>query len=378
MPFYFRKSVTAGPFRFNFSKSGIGASVGVKGFRVGAGPRGHYIRAGVGGFEYRATEERAGRPRARDVEQIPTLQAQQPVEMREIESGDVLLMKDESFGQLLDEINANKRKFRLGTIFGVTAAVIAAFVAFNSFAMGMVLAGLAILAWYLGDWIDSYRRTSVLFYELGEAQDSYQRVAESFDALITCKAIWHVEAGGAVKDLTTWKRNAGATHIVKKQLTSLAYALPDVLQSNITPPVMRVGRQRLYFLPDVVLIEDRRRFGAISYEDLRLRWQTSSFIEEGKIPSDATVVGHTWKHPNKSGGPDRRYKDNYQIPICAYEVLSLQSSSGLNELLEFSREGAVEPFECAVHSLGSAISGSYVNHFTLTKRSNLRPIRSNT
>lgn len=43
MGFYFRKSVRLGPLRFNLSKSGIGTSVGVKGFRLGAGPRGNYV-----------------------------------------------------------------------------------------------------------------------------------------------------------------------------------------------------------------------------------------------------------------------------------------------------------------------------------------------
>ena len=32
MPFYIRKSISAGPFRFNLSRSGVGLSVGVKGF----------------------------------------------------------------------------------------------------------------------------------------------------------------------------------------------------------------------------------------------------------------------------------------------------------------------------------------------------------
>ena len=54
MPFYLRKSISAGPFRFNLSKSGVGLSVGVKGLRVGTGPRGHYVQAGRGGLYYRA------------------------------------------------------------------------------------------------------------------------------------------------------------------------------------------------------------------------------------------------------------------------------------------------------------------------------------
>jgi hypothetical protein len=53
--FYVRKSLKAGPFRFNLSTSGIGVSAGVPGFRVGTGPRGNYVHMGRGGVYYRAT-----------------------------------------------------------------------------------------------------------------------------------------------------------------------------------------------------------------------------------------------------------------------------------------------------------------------------------
>lgn len=53
MGFYIRKSFTAGPVRLNLSKSGLGISAGVKGFRVGSGPRGSYVHAGRGGLYYR-------------------------------------------------------------------------------------------------------------------------------------------------------------------------------------------------------------------------------------------------------------------------------------------------------------------------------------
>jgi hypothetical protein len=51
----FRKSIVAGPVRFNLSGSGIGVSAGVKGFRVGSGPRGGYVRAERGGIHYQRT-----------------------------------------------------------------------------------------------------------------------------------------------------------------------------------------------------------------------------------------------------------------------------------------------------------------------------------
>lgn len=55
MGWYLRKSVKVGPFlRLNLSKSGVGASVGVKGARVGSGPGGNYVHLGRNGIYYRA------------------------------------------------------------------------------------------------------------------------------------------------------------------------------------------------------------------------------------------------------------------------------------------------------------------------------------
>ena len=40
MGFYYRKSVNLGPFRVNLSKTGVGYSIGGRGFRVGTTSRG--------------------------------------------------------------------------------------------------------------------------------------------------------------------------------------------------------------------------------------------------------------------------------------------------------------------------------------------------
>jgi len=53
MGLYLRKSFRAGPIRINLSKSGLGLSAGVKGARVGVGPRGTYLHAGRQGLYYR-------------------------------------------------------------------------------------------------------------------------------------------------------------------------------------------------------------------------------------------------------------------------------------------------------------------------------------
>ena len=53
MGLYLKKSFRAGPFRLNISKSGVGVSAGIKGARIGVGPRGSYVHAGRNGLYYR-------------------------------------------------------------------------------------------------------------------------------------------------------------------------------------------------------------------------------------------------------------------------------------------------------------------------------------
>ncbi len=60
MGFYFRKSVKFGPVRLNLSKSGVGVSGGVKGFRVSTGSRGTYLNAGTNGLYLRKRLDKGG------------------------------------------------------------------------------------------------------------------------------------------------------------------------------------------------------------------------------------------------------------------------------------------------------------------------------
>jgi hypothetical protein len=50
MGFYYRKSIGIGPFRVNVSKSGVGYSIGAKGFRTGVNAKGkRYTTFGIPG-----------------------------------------------------------------------------------------------------------------------------------------------------------------------------------------------------------------------------------------------------------------------------------------------------------------------------------------
>ncbi|MBV7532852.1 DUF4236 domain-containing protein [Chitinophaga sp. sic0106] len=53
MSWSYRKSISAGPFRLNFSKSGISYSAGVKGARINVGPRSTFVNLNTNGISYR-------------------------------------------------------------------------------------------------------------------------------------------------------------------------------------------------------------------------------------------------------------------------------------------------------------------------------------
>ncbi len=62
------------------------------------------------------------------------------------------------------------------------------------------------------------------------------------------------------------------------------------------------------------------------------------FREEDVVPRDAKVIGTTWRFVNKDGGPDRRFNNNYQIPIVLYGTLNVCAPSGLRLSLQTSTD----------------------------------------
>lgn len=351
MPFYLRKSISAGPFRFNLSKSGVGLSVGVRGLRIGTGPRGHFIHASASGFYYRASLGGGGRrpvstthPRP-----VPRHWNNNSVDMVEIESGDVLAMTDAEFKDLLDEINRKCAQVRFASLLGWASGGIAV-------GTGLALSNpIALLlvppAYLLGRWLDSYLRATVLYYDLDDAVAvAYRQVVDAFEEMGRCARAWHVSASGSILDTTTWKRNAGATALINRSAITLTLHLPNVVKCNLDPPYLRAGKQEIYFFPDFALVFDGHRAGAISYPQLHVEVQQGQQIERD-VANDAKVVGHTWQHPNKKGGPDRRFAYNRQIPVCLYDEVYLTSLAGLNERVVLSKLGTAEPFATAVRSL---------------------------
>ncbi len=357
MGLYLRKSVSVGPFRFNLSKGGVGVSVGVEGFRLGSGPRGNYVHMGAGGIYYRATIPAPSQPSG---ERAPVLQPAQGSPsipsgthgpMEDIDSAMATQIVDSSSKALLDELNTKQRRGRLWPYAaGITVGLL----------LLLANSDLPALAWWvlaiLGGGVtaaayvrDLLQKSVVLMYELEPTMEqALTNLHAAADGLTSAGGVWHIHSKAQVHDA---KYHAGASSLIARKATRFDRAAPPFVKTNIQTVAVNVGTQILHFFPDRVLIYDKQGVGGVSYRELQLSAGATSFIEDQTVPKDATVIGRTWKYVNKKGGPDRRFKDNRELPICRYDQLTLQSSSGLNELIHVSRSGAGESFAGAVAAL---------------------------
>jgi hypothetical protein len=350
MGFYIRKSLRFGPIRFNLSGSGVGMSVGVKGFRVGTGPRGNYVHAGAAGLYYRATIPNARRPETR------TIPDTCPQTLTEIESGTASAMVDETDSGVLLELNRKRCIFPLLPAVLVSAGLtLSIYVATQQPVwawLALFLALIGIPAWYL----DRQRKTSIVFYEIEEpVQTAIQSLHAAFDSLGNVSSVWHVAARGATANL---KYNAGADWKVQRSRVRLGNASPPYFKTNVAVACLPAGRQKLYFLPDRLLVYDHDGIGSISYAALEIDIQMVRFVEEGAVPRDSAVVGKTWRYVNKKGGPDRRFAENPEIPILLYDQITFRSASGLNEQFQVSRTGGADHFRKAIRELANSLSTS--------------------
>jgi len=357
MGLYIRKSISVGPFRFNLSKSGIGVSAGVKGLRFGVGPRGNYVQMGRGGLYYRATIPRpSSRSSTASRHEPPSLSPraengpQPPLE--EIESADAAEIVDSSSRELLDEIKEKTNKAKAWPVVAVASTLVVGVGLLLLWPKWLLIAlsivGLVCVV--IAQRRDALAKTVVIFYDLdSEMERAYGQLHQSADSLAASSGLWHIEARGRTQNE---KYHAGAGELLRRQRTFVRKQEPPYVKTNIETFAIGCGKQTLHFFPDRVLVYDQAGVGAVSYQALRVGSVSTRFIESEAVPSDAKVVGITWKYVNKSGGPDRRFRDNKELPLCQYEEISLSSQTGLNEVLQVSKFGTGKAFADAIATLG--------------------------
>jgi hypothetical protein len=256
----------------------------------------------------------------------------------EIESGSVLEMRDETAASLLTELNEKRSRLRFGPlVLGLGVVVFAMASMRMAPSMTVLVAVVAALLTAAAFVVDALRKTTVIMYDLDDdAAASFEGLMAAVATLGSGQRLWHIESRAMVLDR---KYHAGAQSEIRRSPTDAKVGPMPLVKCNIDVPNLNVGRQTLFFTPDRLLVFDSRSIGAIAYPELDVHQDVIRSIESDGVPADSRVVDRTWKYVNKNGGPDRRFKDNREIPICEYEAVHLRSASGLNELLHASKLG---------------------------------------
>lgn len=329
---------------------------------MGTGPRGNYIHIGRGGLYYRQTLSPSGSQeieRTRPHPEHPVAPLDESCgPMEEITSGSVSLMVDSNSTALLAELDRKRKRLRALPItfvaslllFGAAASQGTGPIVLSVLAVPLVIASVASHYW------DLLKKSVVMMYDLDdETISTYRDLHDAIGALGRAGAIWHISARGDVRDP---KYHAGAGQVVRRRRIDVGEHDPPFVRTNVSIHRIPTGSGTLYFCPDTILYYTNHGVGAISYDDLRFEWCATRFIEDGSVPSDARIVDRTWRYVNKKGGPDRRFRDNRELPVCEYEELYLRSSSGLNELLQVSRTGFSSEIDRAAKRMAASVESA--------------------
>lgn len=171
----------------------------------------------------------------------------------------------------------------------------------------------------------------------------FGRLCDAFSRLTECQRIWDTLA---IQKTDRFRERTTAEHAIERKPVRFELAASDLLTCEWNVPrLTNANGGDLYLYPGFVLYRvSRQSFAVIDAREVHVKEAPSRFIEEEGVPSDSEVVGETWKRANKDGSPDRRFSDNYRIPIAKYGELGFTTASGLNEVYLLSNHSSAEAF----------------------------------
>lgn len=331
----YRKSINlGGGFRINLSKSGVGYSWGVKGYRVTKTAKGTTRRtASIPGTGISYVHE-TGKNNKRNSSHGITPAVQQPVpsidnnhyDTQNIENNVASAMVSEGLEDMLASAVKTLKLHKVAVIgFWITAI----------WGFGLPVMFVFAAAFLALEIFVKTKGLIELDYSIDDDQQAV--VDERIRPMIKiteCAKVWRIMQTSKVIDR---KYSSGASNTVKRTACKSSTKAPFPFKANLQVASFKAGKETLLFLPDKLFIIQGSKIGALNYSDIDTNKHTTRFVESESVPRDAQVVDHTWKYVNKSGGPDRRFKDNRQLPICLYGELELTSTSGLNTVIMYSK-----------------------------------------
>lgn len=382
MSWRFRQSFTVIPgLRLNLSKSGLSASIGGAPFTLNVGPRGITETASIPGtglsYRHHVPATPHIRPHNGRSSDIPTYPPSYhpglpSTPIQEIHSASTELLTSESLKELKRLIQTVFRQHEEITrdLDTARSAKIEAEERFQSWEKGFLLKQLFRKAFAQRQV--AFETETARVTELEEQQqlstiathievereqaELYYRLRDEFAALCDCAAIWDIKSTQATDK---FHERTTANIRLSRQRVKFGLETCDLIQWEQNVPHIKNAKGGDFFLyPGFILYRAARdAFSLIQYHDVIGKAEMVSFQEEETVPSDSEVIGHTWAKANKDGSKDRRFANNYQIPIARYGSITLRSDNGLWEEFEFSNPQRLINFLNAFNAFTASFAG---------------------
>jgi len=187
----------------------------------------------------------------------------------------------------------------------------------------------------------------------GDIKAGFEELLKAFGEVVRCAVIWDKTSSVGV---SISERSAAGRAVNRVPLRFDLRHIPIIASPTPAMHLMNANGGDIYLYPGFVLVTGQTDFALIDYRDVEVVPDNVTFIEEEAVPADTRVVGSTWAKVNKDGSPDRRFKNNYEIPIVLYGSLTLRSDAGLHEVYMFSNSQAGLTFGRALLKYKSLIT----------------------
>lgn len=320
MGYRFRKSINlGGGFRINLSKSGIGYSCGIPGMRYSklANGRERYTYSIPGtGLSY--VDDVSSNNQQKETREIQTLTGliKEKVSCTDFE-------ENSGYDEFIQKINEFRRNDKIIKIAIVLLSLVLLFVTENPIVLTTGIVGL-ILYIVFRNW---KMLISVEYYFDEDNARFYEAENSLFSAIASARRLWLIESRYKNFDA---KRNAGVDSCIERIPISVIEKIPYYLKTNIKCYCLSLRNKEFYFLPNKVLVHGKGKTVGLNFHDLSFDFDEATYVEQEGVPSDSEVVDYTYRYVNKNGGPDRRYKNNPQYPMCLYGIINIKNDEGLS------------------------------------------------
>jgi len=171
-------------------------------------------------------------------------------------------------------------------------------------------------------------------FETVEFKDKYSDLVSAFISLKNSDKIWDMTYSEANTDT----KAAAQTSMHRNEVAFSIESIPAIKTNEKSFYFENYNGGDFYFYPSfIIYFKTKDDIAVLDYSDLQLHYSEARFLEESKnIQTDTEIVGETWYRVNRDGSPDKRFVNNYKIPIVLYGSIHIKTESGINELYYIS------------------------------------------